>query len=55
MDVCGTTEQAAEEVALQAKGGAPAAKAWVDFAALTARLKLRPFKTKSKPEFFRKL
>ena len=30
----------------------PAAKACVDFAALTARLKPRPFKTKSKPEFF---
>ena len=32
-----------------------AAKAAIDFAALTARLKPRPFKTKSKPEFFRSL
>jgi hypothetical protein len=54
MDFCGMTEPAVEEVALQAKG-APAAKAWVDFAALTARLKPRPFKTKSKPEFLGKL
>jgi hypothetical protein len=32
-----------------------AAKAAVDFAALTARLKPHPFQTKSKPEFFRSL
>jgi len=32
-----------------------AAKAAIDFAALTARLKPRPFKAKSKPEFFRRL
>jgi hypothetical protein len=32
-----------------------AAKAAIDFAALTARLKPRPFKAQSKPEFFRKL
>jgi hypothetical protein len=32
-----------------------AAKAAINFAALTARLKPRPFKTKSKPEFFRSL
>jgi hypothetical protein len=32
-----------------------AAKAGIDFAALMARLKPRPFKTKSKPEFRRKL
>jgi hypothetical protein len=32
-----------------------ASKAAIDFAALTARLKPRPFKTRSKSEFFRKL
>jgi hypothetical protein len=32
-----------------------AAKAAIGFAALTARLKPRPFKTRSKSEFFRKL
>jgi hypothetical protein len=32
-----------------------AAKAAIDFAALTARLKPRPFKTRSKSEFFRSL
>jgi hypothetical protein len=32
-----------------------AAKAAIDFAALTARLKPRSFKTRSKSEFFRKL
>jgi len=32
-----------------------AAKAAVDFAELTARLKPRPFKAKSKLEFFRSL
>src|SRR6202140_5787091 len=31
---------------------APAVKAAIDFAAFTARLKPRPFKTKSKREFF---
>jgi hypothetical protein len=41
-------------VALQTEGSS-AAKTGVDFAALTARLKPRPFKTKSRPEFFRKL
>jgi hypothetical protein len=39
-----------------ASGSRPsAAKAAIDFAALTARLKPRPFKTRSKSEFFRKL
>jgi hypothetical protein len=42
-----------EKVASQAEPSA--AKACVDFAALTAQQKPRPFKTKSKPEFFRKL
>jgi hypothetical protein len=32
-----------------------AAKAAIDFAALAARLKPRPFKTRSKSEFLRKL
>jgi hypothetical protein len=40
------------KVALQAPS---AAKAGVDFATLTARLKPRPFKTKSKSELFRSL
>jgi hypothetical protein len=31
------------------------AKAAIDFAALTLRLKPRPFKTRSKSEFFRSL
>jgi hypothetical protein len=32
-----------------------AAKTTIDFGARTARLKPRPFKAKSEPEFFRKL
>ena len=54
-------QAAAEKVGLQAVQPA-AAKAAIDFAALTARLKPRPFKTRSKfdkrrskSEFFRSL
>ena len=36
------------------RSSASAAKAVIDFATVTARLKPRPFKAKSEPEFFRK-
>jgi hypothetical protein len=51
---CGIAKEAAEKVGLHAVQPA-AAKAAIDFAALTARLKPRPFKTRSKSEFFRNL
>jgi hypothetical protein len=41
--------------AKNAQGWGTRAKAAIDFATLTARLKPRPFKAKSKPEFFRNL
>src|SRR5713101_1977414 len=45
---CGKTSSLTQSVT-------SAAKAAIDFVALTARLKPRPFKTRSKSEFFRSL
>jgi hypothetical protein len=58
LELCGTTEQAAEKglILVGNRGKHPSgAKALVHFLVVTARLKSCPFKTAAEQEFFRSL